>query len=56
MLLEIRGIGPEFSAVLWTEAFFRSFANRKQVAAYAVLARIVENRLLLPAIRLILLR
>jgi transposase len=38
MLLAIRGIGPEFAAVLWMEAFFRSFANRKQVAAYAGLA------------------
>ena len=33
MLLDIKGIGPEFAAVLWTEAFFRSFTNRKQVAA-----------------------
>jgi transposase len=38
MLLEIKGIGPEFAAILWMEAFFRSFANRKQVAAYAGLA------------------
>jgi transposase len=38
MLLDIKGIGPEFAAVLWMEAFFRSFANRKQVAAYAGLA------------------
>ena len=38
MLLEIKGIGPEFAAILWLEAFFRSFANRKQVAAYAGLA------------------
>jgi transposase len=38
MLLEIRGIGPEFAAILWMEAFFRSFANRRQVAAYAGLA------------------
>jgi transposase len=38
MLLGIKGIGPEFSAILWTEAFFRSFANRKQVASYAGLA------------------
>src|ERR1019366_6957401 len=27
MLLEIKGIGPEFAAILWMEAFFRSFAN-----------------------------
>ena len=38
MLLEIKGIGPEFAAILWMEAFFRSFANRKQIAAYAGLA------------------
>jgi transposase len=38
MLLEIKGIGPEFAAILWMEAFFRSFANRRQVAAYAGLA------------------
>ena len=38
MLLGIKGIGPEFSAILWTEAFFRSFANRKLVASYAGLA------------------
>jgi transposase len=35
MLLDIKGIGPEFAVVLWTEAFFRSFTNRKQIAAYA---------------------
>ena len=38
MLLEIKGIGPEFAAILWMEAFFRSFANRRQIAAYAGLA------------------
>ena len=38
ILLEIKGIGPEFAAILWMEAFFRSFANRRQVAAYAGLA------------------
>ena len=38
MLLDIKGIGPEFASILWTEAFYRSFANRKQVAAYAGLA------------------
>ena len=34
----LKGIGPEFAAVLWSEGLFRSFANRKQVAAYAGLA------------------
>lgn len=37
-LLQLRGIGPEFAGVLWTEGFFRPFANRRQVAAYAGLA------------------
>jgi transposase len=32
-------IGAEFAAVLWLESLYRSFANRKQVAAYAGLAR-----------------
>ena len=38
MLLDIKGIGPEFAAVLWMGAFFRSFANRKRIAAYVGLA------------------
>jgi len=38
MLLDIRGIGPEVAAVLWSEGLFRSFDNRRQVAAYAGLA------------------
>ena len=38
MLLDIKSIGPEFAVILWMEAFFRSFANRKQIAAYAGLA------------------
>jgi transposase len=37
-LAGLRGIGPEFAAVLWSECFFRSFGNRRQVAAYAGLA------------------
>src|ERR687894_329511 len=37
-LAGLRGIGPEFAAVLWLECFFRSFNNRRQVAAYAGLA------------------
>ena len=37
-LARLRGIGPEFAAVLWLECFFRSFGNRRQVAAYAGLA------------------
>jgi transposase len=37
-LAGLRGIGPEFAALLWLECFFRSFSNRRQVAAYAGLA------------------
>jgi transposase len=35
MLRDIKGIGPEFAAILWSEGLFRAFANRRQVAAYA---------------------
>src|SRR4029434_3971027 len=38
LLLALRGIGPEAAATLWTEGLFRTFSNRKQVAAYAGLA------------------
>lgn len=38
MLLDIKGVGPEFAGVLWSEGLFRSFDNRRQVAAYAGLA------------------
>jgi len=38
LLMKLKGIGPEFAAVLWREALFRSFGNRRQVAAYAGLA------------------
>ena len=38
MLVGLKGIGPEFAAVLWSEGLYRIFANRKQVAAYAGLA------------------
>lgn len=38
MLLALRGIGANFAAVLWSEAFYRQFSNRRQVAAYAGLA------------------
>ena len=37
-LAGLRGIGPEFAAVLWLEGLFRPFGNRRQVAAYAGLA------------------
>ena len=37
-LLPLKGIGQEAAAVLWSEGLFRSFGNRRQVAAYAGLA------------------
>ena len=37
-LLALKGIGPEAAATLWSEGLFRTFNNRKQVAAYAGLA------------------
>jgi transposase len=33
MLLDIKGIGPEFAATLWSEGLFRHFDNRRQVAS-----------------------
>lgn len=38
MLREIRGIGPEFAAILYAEGLYRHFDNRRQLAAYAGLA------------------
>ena len=38
MLTKLNGIGPEIAAILWSEGLYRSFANRRQVAAYAGLA------------------
>src|SRR5689334_2750599 len=38
MLVQLKGIGPESAAVLWSEGLFRRFDNRRQVAAYAGLA------------------
>jgi transposase len=38
MLLALKGIGPEFAGVLWSEGLSRQFDNRRQVAAYAGLA------------------
>jgi transposase len=34
-LLRLKGVGPETAAVLRLEAFHRTFANRREVAAYA---------------------
>jgi transposase len=38
MLTKLNGIGPEIAAILWSEGLYRSFANQRQVAAYAGLA------------------
>lgn len=38
MLLALKGMGANFAALLWSEAFYRSFSNRRQIAAYAGLA------------------
>ena len=38
MLLNIKGVGPEFAVILWSEGLFRQFDNRRQVASYAGLA------------------
>jgi transposase len=38
MLLALKGVGANFAAVLWSEAFYRQFSNRRQIAAYGGLA------------------
>lgn len=38
MLLKLKGIGPEFANVLYSEGLFRHFDNRRQLAAYSGLA------------------
>jgi transposase len=38
MLAQVKGIGPQIAPVLWSEAFYRRFDNRRKVAAYAGLA------------------
>jgi transposase len=37
-LARLKGIGTELGALIWLEALFRGFANRRQIAAYAGLA------------------
>jgi transposase len=37
-LARLRGIGTELASLLWLEALFRRFDNRRQIAAYAGLA------------------
>jgi transposase len=38
MLMGLKGIGAEIAEVLYAEAFYRDFANRRQLGAYAGLA------------------
>ena len=38
MLMDLKGIGAEFAAVIWLEGLSRHFDNRRQAAAYAGLA------------------
>jgi transposase len=38
MLVDIKGVGPEFAAILWSEGLFRHFDNRRQIGSYAGLA------------------
>jgi transposase len=35
MLLDLKGVGPEFAFVLWHEGLYRHFDNRRQLASYA---------------------
>ena len=37
-LARLEGIGTELGSLIWLEALFRNFANRRQIAAYAGLA------------------
>ncbi|TYL78538.1 IS110 family transposase [Bradyrhizobium cytisi] len=38
MLSALKAMGPNFAIILWSEAFYRQFSNRRQIAAYAGLA------------------
>jgi transposase len=38
LLMMLKGIGAETASLLWLEGLFRTFANRRQLAAYAGLA------------------
>ena len=35
LLARLKAIGPQIAAVLYLEGLYRSFANRREVAAYA---------------------
>lgn len=34
-LMALKGVGPDFAEVLWSEGLFRHFDNRRQLASYA---------------------
>jgi transposase len=34
-LMQLKGVGPDFAEVLWSEGLFRHFENRRQLASYA---------------------
>jgi transposase len=38
VLVRLKGIGPELGSLIWLEALYRGFSNRRQIAAYAALA------------------
>src|SRR5512132_2123379 len=38
LLMNLKGVGPETATLLWLEGLFRTFANRRQLAAFAGLA------------------
>ncbi len=38
MLMRLKGVGPDFAEVLWSEGLYRHFNNRRQLASYAGLA------------------
>ena len=34
-LMRLKGVGPDFAEILWSEGLFRHFHNRRQLASYA---------------------
>jgi transposase len=34
-LMRLKGVGPDFAEILWSEGLFRHFDNRRQLASYA---------------------
>jgi transposase len=37
-LMQLRGVGPDFASVIWSEGLYRHFDNRRQLASYAGLS------------------